>query len=571
MRTYFAITAAAVALVPLSVSASQTLMALSLIFSMALVASNWRRNTNGPMVVAGPEQSFKWGPPVWKRIQRNPAAAASWFLFFYLALVYAIRSLQYLLDTSNVIFQPRPFHNELTDFFLFLFAWLAFLHSQQYRNSPAASSAGQKAPNAPSRTDGAPEDLQATATGQDLSPRSLPNANSEARKKEHIYTWILNALTVFALLTVLSGLLAMFTEVRLSKLFTGHGHEFSATNRPQFVFRSFGDFTLYRPIGFMNTRLSYAGILLFSFAILLHRSLISLKVTLLHPSLATLGRTLLWIFFCGIGILALLMNGSRSGQIGSTITIVLILLYHGRALGTALSANARKRLQGRRATVSIWMVAFVLALIAFGVLYVVGLQSGTHRHTDYMRPVIWKGALALFQESPLLGVGPGNYPDAFHRWAQQFYLDHPRTMYFLEITPDSHAHNDLLHLLALGGLPAGMAFLALILFSLHSLASLWDLSGKTAATYLRSSMQSSAYAHPVPDRRDDPDDPGNIVKRSTTPMDSVAILDLEWALRSALPGFFVAGLSQCYFQDDEVVVVFWAFLFAAEILKRLRH
>ena len=123
MRIYFAITAAAVALVPLSVTGSQTLMALSLLWGMALLFFGRASapETNGPTIHPGQARSGSANPRYWSRIKGNPAASAGWFLVAYLALVYGIRSLQYLLDSRD-IFQPRPFHNELTDFFLFLFA-----------------------------------------------------------------------------------------------------------------------------------------------------------------------------------------------------------------------------------------------------------------------------------------------------------------------------------------------------------------------------------------------------------------------------------------------------------------
>ena len=118
-------------------------------------------------------------------------------------------------------------------------------------------------------------------------------------------------------------------------------------------------------------------------------------------------------------------------------------------------------------------------------------------------------------------------------------------MYFLEITPDSHAHNDLLHLMVLGGVPAGLLFFGLIF---HAVRSLLEA--------MRNGIVSRGASE---------------IREARGTIQASNLLNLEVAIRTSLPGFLVAGLSQCYFQDDEVVVVFWVFLFAAEALKKLQR
>ena len=84
-------------------------------------------------------------------------------------------------------------------------------------------------------------------------------------------------------------------------------------------------------------------------------------------------------------------------------------------------------------------------------------------------------------------------------------------MYFFEVTQRGHAHNDFYHIAAIAGLPAMLVYILL------------------------ASMIGYSLLLPKSSRSD------NI-------------------LFYGLVGFFFAGLFQCYFQDDEVVIVFWYLL-----------
>ena len=76
-----------------------------------------------------------------------------------------------------------------------------------------------------------------------------------------------------------------------------------------------------------------------------------------------------------------------------------------------------------------------------------------------------------------------------------------------------HAHNDLLHFSAVGGISAGLAFL----FLCASIAAQLPLTGLVVEQWRRAAP-----------------------------------------LLAALLGVFLAGLAQCYMLDDENVVVFWS-------------
>ena len=162
------------------------------------------------------------------------------------------------------------------------------------------------------------------------------------------------------------------------------------------------------------------------------------------------------------------------------------------------------------------LVCAVLIWVLFPVVQEINVQLQAilvQRHTDYFRPILWTGSLRLIEAHPILGVGAGNFKAATLAWREQYLLAHPDLLYFFKNTPDGHAHNDVLHLSVIGGIPAGLSFLGLVYLIIQRM--------------LRS-------AH------------------TGRPSDYRTALLLCGCL-----AFFIAGIAQCYFQDDEVVVVFW--------------
>jgi len=68
------------------------------------------------------------------------------------------------------------------------------------------------------------------------------------------------------------------------------------------------------------------------------------------------------------------------------------------------------------------------------------------------RVFIWKNALRVIQEAPVFGVGQGNFKAA--------YCSHLR-MDIPEIRKHAHAHNDLLNVAAISGVPGAIFFLGM--------------------------------------------------------------------------------------------------------------
>lgn len=314
------------------------------------------------------------------------------------------------------------------------------------------------------------------------------------------------ALVVFAVLVVISGLASLFSEARLAKVFTGKAAEaFSASNRPQFPF-AFAGFELYRPVGFMNTRLSYANLLLFSFWILISQLLKpevlkSLREKNLSPGSVLKGITVFAVLFL------LYANAARSVQAGLIISVILFAVSFFTSELRTGSVHRKKFL----------ITAGVAAALVIAALSL-QIEHTMTRHTDYMRPVIWHEAFSLFQKFPLTGTGPGMYTTESLIYRESTAW--PHLYYFYSIVPSSHAHNDFLHAAAVAGLP-GLVLFSLMVYSI-------------VVSFLN--CQSTQ----------------------------------QRALLASLPGFFTAGLFQCYFQDDESVTVFWIVLaaYSAGIVRR---
>lgn len=304
---------------------------------------------------------------------------------------------------------------------------------------------------------------------------------------------ILKALTAYAALLVASGVAALFSEFRLAKLVMGAGEIASAKNRPQHLVYSFGDLRIFRPIGFMNTRLTFAGMLVMMVPFALTRFAAKEPV---HRA-----RWFWSALFLGL-LAVLFVNGTRSAWIGLGAVAL--------ACGAVMAA---RRLSRR------WLVAFGIAPLALATGMTVAppelrgaladsISSRVIRYTDAERPILWAAALDLLTQRPLTGVGPGAFPESQSSWRASFVAANPMTLYWVTNAPDGHAHSDLLHVAATGGIPAGVAFLTLMFFVLRR-----------------------AFDETLP--------------------------PMARALALGGAGLFPAGLFQCYFQDDEVVTVFW--------------
>ncbi|MCE9599532.1 MAG: O-antigen ligase family protein [Spirochaetia bacterium] len=279
----------------------------------------------------------------------------------------------------------------------------------------------------------------------------------------------------FAVLVIISGAASAFTEHRLARWIYGKGFLSHSETRTQHLFTVIHDFAIYRPIGLLNTRLTYAGQLI-----------LILPFVFLEAGQKRKHRWI-WIGLLLTGCAVLLINGTRSAILGlgfaGLIYLFQMLKNYSSITGYGFLVSA-----GVLILLGVWMNPEFLA----------------GRQTDFQRPILWTGSFELFLNNWILGTGPGAFGNATLAWRESYALQHPTIWYYLLSTPSGHAHNDLLHLLAVGGIPAGLCFIAIMVRA-----------------------------------------PGSNNRNA-------AIISL------GLIAFFVAGIAQCYFQDDEVVIIFWS-------------
>ena len=136
---------------------------------------------------------------------------------------------------------------------------------------------------------------------------------------------------------------------------------------------------------------------------------------------------------------------------------------------------------------------------------------GNEKHTDFGRTFIWHSSFPLVQNSPIIGIGPGNYSSEIDRSRLDLSEKNREHVFFYEVTQRGHAHNDYFHLGVISGYPGILFYIGLLYSILFSFSKLKAPMEKRAMFY--------------------------------------GILSI-----------FPAGLLQCYFQDDEVVIVFWYLL-----------
>ena len=149
------------------------------------------------------------------------------------------------------------------------------------------------------------------------------------------------------------------------------------------------------------------------------------------------------------GVVASILSGSRGGWLALLLSAVPVYSYGRHAMG-------------RRAVVIIGMCVVLLAAVC--VIPQVGVRD---RLTDVAKELhqykngnpdssvgarleMWKGALTLFSEHPVAGIGRANYNRGLNMLVDEGRIDPTMREYY-------HAHNEFLNALATQGLLGGLA------------------------------------------------------------------------------------------------------------------
>lgn len=307
-----------------------------------------------------------------------------------------------------------------------------------------------------------------------------------------------------ATITILLGLISLFSEVRIGK-FVANGFRYAPGDRLQHFSGNLGPIKLYLPIGMMNTHLTYGGLL----GLILPGLLLDwFQRGKEKKNLLFYARTALLLG----GWIVLFFNQSRSIWLG-----VFVLLVIAGLQGTFSLKQNIPEFSGKTK----WIFGIGLISLLFSGAYIFRnnwlIQRSVSQifevhNTENQRYYIYKNTIPLVKDHLLLGVGGGNYKDSHWKESTKMIEGQEQLWYELYITPRGHAHNDLLHFVAVGGILAGILFLSFWW-------KLWDRFFRI-----------------------DPNQNG-----------SLSILMI------GILSLYPAGFFQCYLLDDEVLLPFFAF------------
>ena len=110
----------------------------------------------------------------------------------------------------------------------------------------------------------------------------------------------------------------------------------------------------------------------------------------------------------GITTYALFLTGSRSALIGLCVGVLVLLVFLDVRMKIAVLAGA---------------VLGAIPLIYFSNTFLILGRIGEFNENYRFRNSIWKSALEIFADNPLLGIGSGNY--------QNYMRDHATDQYFI--------------------------------------------------------------------------------------------------------------------------------------------
>jgi hypothetical protein len=317
------------------------------------------------------------------------------------------------------------------------------------------------------------------------------NLSSEEIKKVKFAFYGLVGILIF------TGFISIFSKVRLAVLLS----EFFRNVSYWRFTHHYGDILgigIHLPIGLMNTHLTFGGLLML-FAPLVFFEILEIfkttKNTINKIFLIILGLMFILVFF---------LNNARSAIFGAGISIIFGLYDYGFV---KKQIDPKKFLKVIAFSLGIIIISFSLFMSFEPTSKVILPLLGSEKHTDSGRTFIWDSTFPLIQKNFLFGVMPGMYNTEIEKTRFLHSEKYPELAFFYEVTQRGHAHNDVLHLFAISGVGAVLAFLTLFFFI-----------GQTILEKISPKNTNFFYG---------------------------------------LIGFFFAGLLQCYFQDDEVVIVFW--------------
>lgn len=203
-----------------------------------------------------------------------------------------------------------------------------------------------------------------------------------------------------------------------------------------------------------------------------------------------------------------ILNNARSSIIGTAISIflgIVVLLFQKNRLNKKIL-----KLAGIFFFMFILLVSFLIQKTELGAKILKPIL-GQEKHTDSGRSFIWHSSFKAISKNLILGIGPGNYNEEISNERNLISEEKKELAFFNEVSQKGHAHNDFFHLMVISGFLAPVFYI--LIFYFVSL-KLFDFRIPFHSKYFYFSII----------------------------------------------GFYFAGSFQCYFQDDEVVILFWYLL-----------
>lgn len=254
---------------------------------------------------------------------------------------------------------------------------------------------------------------------------------------------------------ILSGLVSLFSHYRLAP-YVMDGFRYLEGKRLPHLLSQIQGISIYLPIGFQSTHLTYGGLLAVYLPSVWEKTYRFLRSEIM--------RTRYWkwalssVFLSGLSLVFLFLNQSRSIWIGFLLGAVILFQKQKTSL--------RKLFP--------WLLGGTFFLLTIFVLF---YQTNwlfqraiedlfAKRSLENQRIWIHKMNFAILKEDFGLGIGAGMYSERFLDFAIPIVDALPELYYDLFITPKSHAHFDFLHGVLLGG----------ILACFFSLGFLWTVT-----------------------------------------------------------------------------------------------
>ncbi len=271
------------------------------------------------------------------------------------------------------------------------------------------------------------------------------SSQEKNQKRINLFLWI-----SFSLILI-SGLISVFSEYRLGK-FISNGFSPAPGDRRQHPAGPLFGFETYLPIGLMNTHLTYGGLLSFYLPGVFALFLSALKAKKTKRTLCLGGILLLssWVF---------LLNQSKSAWLGVGSVLVFFVLIYIRKIRDIFPKLTFFR-------ISVLLLGIIVLLVGLRFFYERNwlLQRTLSQLTEIQTPEnqrywIYKLSLPLLEKSAFTGIGGGRFKEISSEETKPLIAEQEQLWYELFITPNKHAHNDLLQFAIAGGWFAGILWL----------------------------------------------------------------------------------------------------------------